>query len=472
MKFEIEIWRRSSISFTLTILMSFICLSVGEAGILDESERLAFVHAVVIPMDSERVLPDQTVIVSNGRIQEVGPYESTRIPDGVTRIDATGQYLIPAFCDMHVHLLGDAWNLIFPPEAKIPVDDIDMESFLFPYVANGVTTVQILSATEDQIDLRKQIALGEILGPRLILARMIDGPDRAWPPPLSTWVASPTEARQAVLSAREAGYDAMKVYSFLDPVSYETILSTAQEVNMDVIGHIPVALSLEQVLDRGQHLIAHSEEVMKHADGDFSQERINQLAKSIAASNTWIIPTLVTSRNIVALFDNLEVELSRPETRYFQHPMQKGFWSFIIRNLYEPIPEAQRQEIRDGFEQFQIPFTRALNGLGVKLLAGTDSPLPTMVPGFTLHRELEELVAAGLSPYEALRSSTTHPFEYLGELDEAGTIKIGKQANLVLLKENPLIDITNSRKISGVLIQGRWLSEDQIRKRMERLAAP
>jgi imidazolonepropionase-like amidohydrolase len=175
MSLAIEIWRRASISFTLTILISSICLPVGEAGILDESERLAFVHAFVIPMDRERVLPDQTVIVAGGRIQEIGPYKSTKIPDGVTRIDATGQYLIPAFCDMHVHLLGDAWNIMFPPEARIPADDIDMESFLFPFVANGVTTVQILSATEDQIDLRKQIALGEILGPRLILSRMIDG---------------------------------------------------------------------------------------------------------------------------------------------------------------------------------------------------------------------------------------------------------------------------------------------------------
>jgi imidazolonepropionase-like amidohydrolase len=106
----------------------------------------------------------------------------------------------------------------------------------------------------------------------------------------------------------------------------------------------------------------------------------------------------------------------------------------------------------------------------VKLLAGTDSPVPTLVPGFTLHRELEELVAIGLSPYEALKSSTTHPFEYLGELDEAGTVEVGKQANLVLLEEDPLVDITHSRSIAGVVVRGRWLSGDEIREGMSRLA--
>ncbi len=106
----------------------------------------------------------------------------------------------------------------------------------------------------------------------------------------------------------------------------------------------------------------------------------------------------------------------------------------------------------------------------MKLLAGTDAPLPTLVPGFALHRELEELVAIGLSPYEALRSSTTHPYEYLGEIDQAGTVEVGKQANLVLLEENPLADITHTRGIAGVVVQGRWLPGDQIRERMSRLA--
>jgi hypothetical protein len=219
-----------------------------------------------------------------------------------------------------------------------------------------------------------------------------------------------------------------------------------------------------------QDLIAHSEEVMKHAQGDYGQENVDRLAELIAGSGTWVIPTLVTSRNILAVFDDPERELSRPEARYFRHPMQRGMWSFILGNLYEPIPETGRQSIREGFERFQLPFTRALHDRGVRLLAGSDSPLPTLVPGFGLHRELEELVAIGLTPFEALSTSTTHPFEYLGELDDAGTIEVGKRANLVLLRENPLVDITHTQTVAGVVLEGRWLPGDQLQKEMSKLA--
>ena len=463
-------WARVVGHLAISISIGCVCLSAGERETSDDPESLAFVHASVIPMDRELVLQDQTVLVSDGRIGLIGPTGSVEIPSGTKLIDATGRYLIPAYSDMHVHVLGDAWNMLLPPSSRIPAGELDMAPFLLPYLANGVTTVQVLSATDDHLALRERIALGDLLGPRLVLARMIDGPDRAWPPPLSSWVASSAEAREAVLEAGKKGYDAMKVYSFLDPASYDAVVSAANEVGLEVIGHIPMALSLEAVVSAGQDLIAHSEEVMKHAKGDFSLEKIDRLADIIATSDTWIIPTLVTTRSILALFDDLEAELARPEARYFRHPMQQGFWSFIINNLYEPIPEDQRQAIREGFERFQRPFTTALHEKGVKLLAGTDTPLPTMVPGFTLHRELEELVAVGLSPFEALESSTTHPFEYLGELDEAGTVETGKRADLVLLDKNPLVDIKNSRSVAGVVVQGRWLSGDEIRNKMSNLA--
>jgi imidazolonepropionase-like amidohydrolase len=437
---------------------------------LDYRQGIAFTHVNVIPMDREQVLADQTVLIVADRIRNIGPAAQMDVPAGFHRIDATGQYLLPAYCDMHTHVLGEAWNMFLAPEDRISATDLDMEAFLFPYLANGVTTIQVLSATPDHIGLRESIASGEILGPRLVLASMIDGPDKAWPPPLSTWVATAEEARQAVLEASDAGYDAMKVYSFLDPASYEAIIATARDTGIDVIGHIPVALSVEHIVASGQRLIAHAEEVMKHAGGDFSETRVDRFAATIAGGKTWLVPTLVTTRSILDVFEDQEKALSRPETRFFQHPMQQGVWSFITQNLYGPIPTEQRQFIRDGFEQFQIPLVRNLNQRGVKLLAGTDTPLPSLVPGFALHRELEDLVAAGLSPYEAMRSSTTHPFEYLGELDEAGTIQAGKLANLVLLEENPLLDISNSRKIEGIVIKGRWFSGSQIRERLELIA--
>ena len=136
------------------------------------------------------------------------------------------------------------------------------------------------------------------------------------------------------------------------------------------------------------------------------------------------------------------------------------------------MPPEHRQGIRDGFELFQRPLTKALYDRGAKLMTGTDTLiLPNLIPGLALHHELEELVGVGLTPYEALRTSTTHPFEFLGELDEAGTVEVGKRADLVLLEANPLDNISNTQKIAGVMIQGRWLSKAEIQKGLEELAA-
>jgi len=436
-----------------------------------ETNLTAFLHATVIPMDVERVLRDYTVITQNGKIVEIGPASAVKVPIGAFRVDARGRYLLPALCDMHVHVLGEAWNIMLRPEAQSASKDIPFENFLYPYVANGVTTIQALSATPEEITLRERIDRGELLGPRLILARMIDGPKKAWPPPLSTWVASATEAREAVRRAKDEGYDKIKVYSFLSKECYDAIVSTAGELKMDMIGHIPMSLSVEYVLDAGQKLIAHSEEVAKHANGAYDAERIDYFASRIAEQGVWMTPTLVTTRSILGFFAHPDSLFTGPEAAYFRHPMQLGVWSFMTANLYGPIPTEIRNKLREDFERFQRPLTKAFHEKGGKLMAGSDTLMIGLFPGFALHLELKELVDVGLTPFAALRTSTTSPFEYLGEGDRAGTIEVGKQSDLLLLEGNPLEDISAASRIAGVLIRGRWIGREEIRKTMQEIAA-
>ena len=301
------------------------------------TDIVAFIHVTVVPMDAERVLRDHTVLVADGRITDVGPAASVKVPDHALRIDATGRYLLPALCDMHVHPLGEPWNAMLPPEARLATKDVPFERFLFPFVAQGVTTVQVLSATPDHLPLRVQIVQGELRGPRLILAPMIDGPGKAWPPPLSTWVSTAAEAEAAVRQAKAVGYDKIKVYSFLSREAYDAVVATARELGMDVIGHIPMSLSTEYVVDAGQKLIAHTEEVMKHAGGQFGADRIEYFADLMARREVWLTPTLITTRSILGVFADPEAHLSLPEAAYFQHPMERGVWSFIVEKLYREI---------------------------------------------------------------------------------------------------------------------------------------
>lgn len=293
---------------------------------------------------------------------------------------------------------------------------------------------------------------------------MIDGPGQAWPPPISVWVKNPDEARNAVVKAHQDGYDRIKVYSFLSKESYDTIIKTAGSLKMGVDGHIPVSLSVKYVLESGQDMIAHSEEVMKFAR-NFSDAQINYFAKIAARSKIWMTPTLITSRNIIAVLKDHKKEFSKPDTIYL-HPMSMGIWSFIYENLYKKMPEQIRQKVELGYTLFQGKFTKRVYDNGGRLLIGTDALIPSTVPGVSLHEELEELVSIGLTPYQALRISTTNAFEFLGELDKSGTISPGKTANLVLLEKNPLENISNTKTISGVLINGSWISKKEIQDKL------
>jgi len=433
----------------------------------------AFLHAIVIPMDVERALYDYTVVMKNDKIVEVGPASAVKVPPGAFRIDATGRYLIPALSDMHVHLLSEAWNMKLPPAAQAEAAGRAMphDDFLFPFIANGVTMVQGLSATPPELSLRKKIEQGEALGPRLILARMIDAKGKGWPEPLSVKADTADEARQAVDKAHAEGYDKMKVYTFLAKEPYDAIISTSHGHGMDVIGHIPEKLSVEYVLEAGQKMIAHTEEIARHAHGDYRPELIDYYADIMIKHGVWLAPTLATTRAIMRVHDDFEGVMGDPENIYYQHPLQQAVWSFIANNMYKPHPPAIRKRIRDDFEQLQQPLTKVFHDKGGKLLVGTDAGWPGLVPGFGLHKELLELVAVGLTPYEAIKAATTEPFEYLGEADRAGTIEVGKQADLLLLDDNPLQDVRAASKISGVLLRGRWIGKEEIARTMREIAA-
>ncbi len=448
---------------TLLLIVAAAILSHGWAQSQDRGE-FVFTHVNVIPMKKEIVLSDYSVIVRDGKIVDIGPSSSVTPPSGATEIDATGKFMIPALSDMHVHLEGDAWNIMFPPERRFKPEEINFNDILFLYTAYGITTIEVMSAFPEHLLLREKIRRNEMIGPRMILSRMIDGAGKAWPPPISTWVNNPDEARKAVIDMHNEGYDRVKVYSFLDRASYDTIMVTAKRLGMPVDGHIPLSTSVEYVLSSGQNMIAHPEEVMKFAKG-YNPEQVMYYASLIAKSDTWVTSTLIIHRNLNALLRDSATEFSKPGIEYL-HPMGRGVWEYIYEHLYKPIPEAERARLLKGFNAFQKPFVYEFYKQGGKLLIGTDPLMPSTLPAISLHLELEQLVGVGLTPFEALRIATTNTAEFLGELDRSGTIEPGKNAELVVLDENPLDNISNSQKIFGVMTQKRWISKTEIAKRL------
>lgn len=432
-----------------------------------ENSIFVFVHANVLPMTSEIVLPDHSVLIRNGKIEHVGPSSNLKIPEGATIINATGKYLIPGLSDMHVHLEGDAWNIMYPPGSGFTAEEIDFNDILFMYVANGVTLVDVLFAFPEHLPIREKIRNSEMIGPRLILSRMIDGAGRAWPPPLGVWINNSDEAKVAVTKAHEEGYDRIKVYSFLDRESYDTIIATAKNLQMPVDGHVPFATSVEHVLSSGQSMIAHVEEIMKFAKG-YTPEQIGYFADITANSNVWVTSSLILNKNLNTLLRDSAGQFSKSGIEYL-HPMGLGIWTYVYTHIYNPIPEKGRTALVDGYDRFQRPFTLEFYRRGGKLLTGTDALVPSTLPALSLHEELEELVDVGLSPFAALRATTTNPYEFLGESTIGGTIERGKIANLVLLEKNPLEKISNTKTIAGVMTGKRWISQDDIANRLREI---
>ena len=267
----------------------------------------------------------------------------------------------------------------------------------------------------------------------------------------------------------------MKVYSFLNKETYDAVIATAKEQQMDVIGHIPYALSVEYVVDAGQKMIAHTEEVAKHAHGDYSAERISYFAEQDCGRPRVDDADAGDHASHHRRLHQPGRPLCRAgEPSSAQHPMQRDIWAFIS-NMYQEIPPDARIKLRDDFEKFQRPFTKVFHDKGGQLMTGTDALLPRLVPGFALHQELQELVEVGLTPYEALRTSTTIPYEYLGEAEGSGHDQ-SRQAHRPPAGRRKIRSKTSRppRRSPALLMRGRWIGirRNRIRERPHPNAPP
>ena len=428
---------------------------------LPEAAPVAFENVTVIDMTGSAPQPGMTVLIDGETIVATGRPGSIDVPDGVEVMDATGKYMIPGLWDMHVHI-----PFFFTGNA---VRDIDIPLF----IANGVLGVRQMWGRREAIALRNSINEGRILGPRLVVVSpIVDGPQPYRNGFLA--VATAADARDAVRKVQRWGYrESIKVYSTLPREAFFAMAEEVRQRGMDIVGHVPMLVTAAEASDAGQRSIEHLTGIsLSCADNEATLRP--QIAAAVAAltgpatpqhratfirseidpifdpagrkcralfekfvtNGTYLVPTLTILARVERARDAAD-----PRLRYV-HPRNVQFWL-----KHEPWP------VGDRLYQRARATVAAAHESGVKIMAGTD----TVFSGFSLHDELAELVSAGLSPMDALVTATRRPAEFLGELDVAGTIEVGKRADLVLLDANPLEDIGNTKKISAVVLRGRHL---------------
>jgi imidazolonepropionase-like amidohydrolase len=399
---------------------------------------IAVVHVNVIPMNREIVLRDQTVVVADGKIQSVGPAESTVISAGARKIDASGKYLIPGLTDSHVHL-------------QTPIE--------FPvFLANGVTTVYNLDGRPAHLAWRKKIASGEMTGPRIFSTG-----------PIFFQAATAEEAVRKVDEQGALGYDGVKIYNGVSKEAYGPLVAEAKAKNMLLMGHVARKPDFEATLDAGQS-IAHLEEYTytffnpKRDDDDthivYDESKIPEAVRLTVKAGIFVTPTLANYATIVQQATDLDEFLKNPELRYDSPWIRAGFQPDVDRYKNGFKPDAYPR-LRASLA-LQRKLVKALEDAGVPILSGTDASDVGPVAGFGLHHELQEFVNDGFTPYQSLRTATVNPALYFHQSDQWGTIETGKRADMVLLDGNPLENIGNTTKIAGLILQGKWIEESKL----------
>lgn len=443
-------------------LLACSALAGVAAAQAPERGSFAFTNINVVPMDSERVIEGQTVVVEDGRITALGPAASTNVPDGATPIDGQGKYLMPGLGELHGH---------------IPFTNAagEAEDVLMLFLAGGATTVRGMQGHSSQIELRQRIADGEIVGPRLWLAA---------PSMRGNNVPDAATAERLVREAKDQGFDLLKVHEGLSAEAYDAIVRTATEVGLPWGGHVSINVGVPGALAAKQSTIDHLDdyiEAMQPADSpaltasgpgrnqllalNADESRIPELARATREAGVAVVPTQILWEVLRGARDP-ETLVERPENRYMDRETvatwtQRASASYGNANREAAMREAElRQRL-----------LKAMNDEGVLVLMGTDAPQIFSVPGFSLHRELPLMVESGMTPYEVLRTGTVNVARFFGTEDRAGTVAVGRNADLLLLDANPLEDIAAVATNAGVMIDGRWLSADYIASALAAIAA-
>jgi imidazolonepropionase-like amidohydrolase len=463
----------------LLCLLAPLLYLANQQGLSSPPQSLVLTHVTVIDTTGAPAKPDMTVVIIGNRIAEVGKSVAIRPAKNAETVNATGQFLIPGLWDMHVHWYD--------------------KDYLPLFIAKGVTGVRQMFGAAEHYEWRKEIEAGRLVGPHMLIAsRIVDGPKPVWPGSIA--VANASDGRRAVIEIKQSGADFVKVYSLLPRDAYFAIADESKKEGIPFEGHVPDSISVEEASNAGQKTIEHLTGVLnacssreaelrrlaQEAEGQpasarfagpkyrerqqlsldtYSPERAEILFGELKKNQTWQCPTLTVLRS-----------WAYADAPSFTNDSRLKYVPRDIASSWEPKADIfLRYKTADDWALSKKVFRKeleivgAMQRAGVQILAGTDTLNPFCFPGFSLHDELGLLVQSGLTPMQALQAATLNPARFLGREKDFGMIAEGQIADLVLLDANPLDDIGNTKKISAVVVGGKFLPRASLHEMLARI---
>ncbi len=411
-----------------------------------------------------------TVKIEGDRIAQILPYKSDQRDECAQIVEGAGKFLIPGLWDMHVHTFFGNW-VPGGREVTIPL-----------FAANGITGVRDMGSELDLIlQARADIVAGKLIGPRMIVAGpMLDGPKTQFPASIA--VATPEDGRRAVDMLVSRGVDFIKIQSYVPREAYFAIADECKKKGITFVGHVPDAIRASEASNAGQksfeHLIGifegsstvEDELLTAHKTPakfleTYDPQREAALIALLAKNQTWQCPTLFWERG-QWLVDAIDITKD-PDAKYVPAYWREKTWPHFTESIIKEL-DTDPLPVREKFVEYELDIVRKLQAADVPFIAGTDTPAGVdVIPGASLHHELQRFVDAGFTPLQALQTATINPARFLGITKDFGTVAPGKIADLTMLDADPTENIANTRKVAGVVLNGRYFGSEKLYKIVE-----
>ncbi|MBS9525443.1 amidohydrolase family protein [Litoribacter alkaliphilus] len=415
----------------------------------------------IVTLSAENpILSNQSILVENGKIQSIG---SNLEVEADSIIEGAGKYVLPGLAEMHSHI----------PNAENG-DFSFLEDVMWLYLANGVTTIRGMIGHPSHLELKERIKSGQMMGPRIFAA----GPSLN-----GNSVESPQHGRQLVHEQAEAGYDHLKIHPGLSMEKFIAIAETAKEKNIMIGGHVPLDVGLENVILNGFHSVEHLdgylEAMLPHEDYknsekagpfsmNFSQDadlsKLPELVKLTRENNVAVAPTMTLFEHFFGYLPASELK-ERAEIKYLPKD-QIVKWAEQKQRLEDDGILAE-EKVKP-FLSLRDQILMELYEADVLILLSSDSPQVFNVPGFATHREIKSMKNAGMKAVDILKSGSKNVAQYFNQ-DTFGEIVVGKDADFLIVRDNPLEKLETLEELEGLFVGGNYIDRERIQSELDRI---